>query len=206
MEQGRTEILNQALMYMGQDQILDPDGESKNAKLCASVYDDALAEALSEHPWSFARKVAKLQQLEAVPKDFRFAYSYQLPDDTGRILSVQCRSAYDNWFTETGRANTDPVAEYTVYGKELYSNQNDLQIVYVRNSVRPSEMTAQFRNYLAMCIALKLVLKVTGSNEGFQVLMKRVPMAQMEAKRVDSEQTDTMPENRPNLFVAARLY
>lgn len=206
MEHGRTEIINQALMYMGQDQILDPSGESKTAKLCASVYDDALAEALGEHPWSFAKKVAKLQQLEAAPKDFRFAYAYQLPDDTGRILEVVCRSSYDTWFTETGRANTDPVAEYAVYGRELYSNQSDMQIVYVRNFVRPSEMPAPFRNYFALCIAMKLITKVTGSNEGLQVLMKRLPQVQMEAKRVDSEQTDTMPENRPNLFVKARLY
>ena len=206
MEQGRTAIINRALLYMGQDQILDPAGESKNVKLCASVYDDSLQETLSEYPWSFARKVAKLQQLEAAPKDFRFTFAYQLPEDAGRILLVHSRSAHEAFFTETGRSNTDPAAEYTVYGREVYSNQSDLQIVYIRNNVRPAEMSAQFKNYLAMHIAMKLIVKITGSNEGLQVLMKRLPQAQMEAKRVDSEQTDTMPENRPNLFVKARLY
>lgn len=206
MEQGRTEILNQALMYMGQDQILDPLGESKNAKLCASVYDDTLAETLSEFPWSFAKRVQKLQQLETEPKDFRFTYSYQLPRDCVRVLAVQCRNEYDNWFTQTGRANTEPSAEYSVYGSMLYSNQVDLQIIYISRAIIPSDMSSQFRNYLAISIAKKLIVKVTGSSESLQTLMKLVPQVQMEAKRVDSEQTDTMPENRPNLFVAARGY
>lgn len=211
MERGRTEILNQALMYMGQDQILDPDGESKTAKLCASVYENTLAEALSEHPWTFATTATKLQQLGELPKDVRFAYAYQLPDECGRILSVECvgseeSSVFDRFATETGRANTLPSAEYSVQGRKLYSNQRDLQIVYVRTDVHPFEMSPQFRNYLAALIASKLFYKVNSSTQAEQSLLKRIPSIRMEAYNTDGQMTDTMPVNRPNLFVNARMY
>ena len=43
--QTKTDIINQALLMAGQDTILDPAGESKNAKLMAQIYDATLEEA-----------------------------------------------------------------------------------------------------------------------------------------------------------------
>ncbi len=205
MDQGRTGIINQALLYMGQDTILDPVGESKNAKLCAAVYDETLAEVLSGHPWSFAVMAARLQQLEEKPRDIRFAYAYQLPEDCGRILSVEAIQLQSLW-GENAASNTQPVAEYMVQGKSLVSNHQGLQIVYVRTNVRPHEMTPQFKNYFSAMIANRLHFKINGSTQGEQAMYKRAVSLRIEAMHTDSEQTDTMPVNRPNLFVNARLF
>lgn len=207
MGAGRTEIINQALLFMGQDAILDPAGESKNAKLCASVFDSTLAEVLCGHVWHFAMMAAQLQRLEGRPRDIRFRYAYQLPSNFGRIVSVTS-SELLGWGegTETARANTRPAAEYMVQGDKLVSNQGSLQILFVRMDVAPSEMSPQFRNYLAVKIAEKLVVKITGSVQAGQALQKMIPAIRLEAFHVDNEQADTMPENRPNLFASARLY
>lgn len=208
MDQGRTAIINQALLYMGQDQILDPAGESKSVKLCASVYDNTLAEALAGHPWAFATTAARLQQLGELPSDVRFCFAYQLPEDCGRILSVESHVGNGplDYVGETARANTLPVAEYSVQGTKLYSNQRELQIVYVRKHVRPFEMSPQFANYFAACIAAKLYYKINGGTQGEQALLKRIVTLRMEAQNTDGQMTNTMPVNRPNLFVHARLY
>lgn len=205
MDTGRTAIINQALLYMGQDTILDPDGESKNAKLCAAVYDETLAEVLSGHPWSFAIVAARLQLLEEKPADVRFACAYRLPEDCGRILSVEGVERR-RMYGENAASNTRPVSEYMVQGRTVVSNHRDMQIVYVRIKVKPYEMTPQFRNYFAAMIAARLYFKINGSTQGEQAMLRRALSLRMEAMHTDSEQTDTMPVNRPNLFVNARLY
>ena len=206
-DQGRADVINLALLYCGEDTILDPAGDSKNAKLCATVYDNTLAEVLSGHPWSFATMAAQLQQLGETPGDVRFQYAYQLPENCGLILSVECAGIVQgNWVGDTARSNTLPPAEYMVQGRKLLSNLTNMQIVYVRQAVLPSEMSPQFKNLFAANIALKVFAKITGSTSGKAELAKEIIVLELKAKHADSEQTNTMPENRPNLFVSARLY
>ena len=206
-DQGRAEVINLALLHCGEDSILDPAGDSKNAKLCATVYDNTLAEVLSGHPWSFATTAAQLQQLGETPSDVRFQYAYQLPENCGLILSVECTGiARRNWIGETARSNTLPPAEYMVQGRKLLSTQTNMQIVYVRNAVLPSEMSPQFKSLFAANLALKVFSKITGSTSGKTELAKEIIALELKAKHADSEQTNTMPENRPNQFVSARQY
>lgn len=209
--QTKTGIINQALIFMGQDTIIDPAGESKNAKLCAAVYDQALAEALSCHPWSFAQRAAVLQLLEETSRDARFDYVYQLPVDFGRIIEVIVTGGLDvgerlHLPTFTEMNNTLPVAEYSVQGDKLCSNETGLQILYVRKDVQPSEMPPQFINFFACLIASKLVKKITGSDAAMKEIFQMLPQYKLEAIHTDGEQTDTMPVNRPALFIKARLY
>ena len=217
MEPGRTEIINMALLFCNQDGILDGDGTSKNAKLSDMFYDTTLDEALSGHPWSFALVATQLKQLAKTPRDFRFKYAYQLPEDFGRMQQTSSRAVVDltadNTIAkeliihETGdRANSIPIPEYIVQGKELYSNYVDLQIVYSRTDVRPHEMTPQFRNYFAALLASKLYLKLTGGVDGFQEIQQKVLLYRNEARNTDSDQMDTLEPNRPNLLIAARIY
>ena len=216
MDSGRTELINAALLYANQDTILDSDGESKNAKLCAQFYDTTLQEALSGHPWSFALVAAKLNLLASKPRDFRFAYAYQLPTNFGYMQYVSAADLieprYDNAIAQemmalTGdKANSIPIPEYIVQGSQLYSNYLNIQIVYSRTDVKPFEMTPQFRNYFAALLAAKLYIKMTGGVDGYQELQKRVILIRAEARHTDSTQTDTLAPNRPNLFVRAREY
>lgn len=216
MEVGRTDIINQALLYAHQDIILDPEGDSKNAKLCAQFYDMTLQEALSGHPWNFALLAAQLQSLVIKPRDIRFQYAYQLPENFGymhSVLSAELISpipgttaAGDLMHFTGDRANSIPIPEYIIQGQEMYSNYQDIQILYSRTDVKAYEMPAQFRNYFAASLALKLYLKITGGTDGYEVLNKRTVILRAEARHIDSSQSDTITPNRPNLFVRAREY
>ena len=218
--QTKTDIVNQALLMAGQDTILDPAGESKNAKLMAQIYDATLEEALSIHGWTFALKTTKLQQLAETPKDYRFSFMYRLPEDCVRVVRVDGAALAvddDFWreeqnlgitgrFGKTAMANTDLSVEYTIHGRELYTNSTDLQLVYVSRDVEAYEMSPQFRLYFAACMASKVYRKINGLNDGQDPLLKQMARLRMDAFHADSEQADTMPQNQPNLFVSARAY
>ena len=218
--QTKTDIINQALLMAGQDTILDPAGESKNAKLMAQIYDATLEEALSIHGWTFAIRTTKLQQLAETPKDYRFAFMYRLPEDCVRVVrvdGVQPETTDDFWreeenlglisrFGKTAMANTDLSVEYTIHGRELYTNSSNLQIVYVSRDIEAVDMSPQFRLYFAACLASKVYRKINGVNDGQDPLLKQMARLRMDAFHADSEQSDTMPKNLPNLFVSARAY
>jgi len=209
--QTKTGIINQALLFMGQDTIIDPMGETKNAKLCASIYEQALAEALSCHPWSFAQKASVLQQLSETPRDARFTYAYKLPEECARIIEVISTAGMVvgdilGLTTITELNNSLPVAEYSVQGDKLFSNETGLQILFIRNDVQPPEMSPQFANFFSCLIASKLVKKITGSDAAMKEVFQLLPQYKLEAIHTDGEQTDTVPENRPALFIKARLY
>lgn len=216
MDAGRAEIINMALLYCDQDSILDPDGESRNAKLISQFYDITLQEVLSAHPWSFAMGVAQLQILSTPPKDIRFKNAFQLPTNFGRMHDVLSQDfylpRYDNVIAEEFRlafgdgANSIAVPEYAIHGKEIYSNHSQLQISYSRTDITSVEMTPLFRNLFAITLAIKLYSKVTGGLDGLDALIKQANLIRMEARRTDSEQADTTPENRPNLLLWARRY
>ena len=214
---GRTGIINQALLYANQDSIINPGGDNKNAKLCAQVYDTSLQEALSGYPWSFALVAAKLQRLDKKPKDFRFSIAYQLPGNFGHMqvatAGVEIKETVLDFLgtnlpmqNVSSLANTIPVPEYVVHGGELYSNINNIQIVYSRTDVLPSDMPPQFKNYFAAYLASKVYYKITGGLEGLEFLQKKIRELKAEARHTDGDQTDTMPTNLPNLFLGVRSY
>ena len=213
---GRTEIINQALLYAKQDLIFDPMGESKNSKLCEMVYEPTLHEALTGHVWTFALVAAQLQLLAHKPLDHRFEYAYQLPANFGKMQVASSGIRFEDWVEDTNlrqlivqygnTADSIPVPEYVVHGSELYSNYQHIQIIYTRTDIQPHEMSPQFRNYFSSLIALKLYTKVTGSEEGLADLDKYSQRLLLAARNADGDQMDTMPPNRPNLFIRARVY
>lgn len=211
-ERGKTEIINAALLYMGQDSILDPRGESRNAKLCAQVYAGVLAEILSGHAWTFATTAVRLQQLAEAPADARFRHQYQLPADVGRIHEVACAGSgpCPAAGSRSGRGaeagNSLPRALYTVRGDRLLSNDRDLFMLYTRSGAEPHEMPALFMDYFAATIAERLFFKITGSRDGAAAMEKKVLEKELAARHADGTQTDTLSVNRPGLLLNARQY
>ena len=191
-DQVKTEIINAALLYMNQDSILAPNGESKNAKLCAQVYGTTLGECLSAHPWTFASRVVNLEELAEKPKDARFLRQYRLPEDLGRIW----------WVTVPGFGD----ARYTVQGENLLSNDAPLQLLYTPISVRAFEMPPLFRTYVATAIADKLLNKITGARDGATAMHNIMQEAEAEARHAEGVGKDAMPPERPDLLRLARRY
>ncbi len=203
----RHAILNQALLLLGQDLVADPHAESVTARLAASVYDVTLAEALALHPWSFALRAVTLQRRVEPPEDRRFANAFALPADVARLVLVESVHVESGQSPDVfAAANSLPVAAYAVQGHSLCCNAAEVQLLYVPCAVAETLMPPAFRNLLAHLLALRLAYKLTGDAGLVRLLAQRLPAVRQEAVHIDGEQTNTLPENRPNLFVSIREY
>ena len=199
-------IINQALLLLGQDLVADPQAEGVTALLADSVYDDAMAEALALHPWSFAMRAVTLQRRAEAPADRRFAHAFALPADVARIVQVEHVGQAAHGADLFAAANSLPVAAYAVQGQDLLCHAADVQLVYVPCAVAEACMPPAFRLLLAHLLALRLAYKLTGDAALVRQLVLRLPSVRQEAVHNDGEQASTLPENRPNLFVAIREY
>ena len=200
----RQSIINEALLFMGQDTVADPQAEGMAARLVASVYDGTLAEALALHPWSFATRAVTLARRADAPEDRRFANAFALPADLARIVMAEHAGCHASGLF--GAANALPVAADVVQGNSLCCNAREVQLLYVPDHVHEAQMPPAFRQLVALMLACKLAYKLTGDAALARQLALRLPAARQEAAHNDGEQTNTLPENRPNLFVAIREY
>ena len=200
----RQSIVHQALLYLGQDLVADPQAQGITAQLVASVFDDTLAEALALHPWSFAMRAVTLARRAAPPTDSRFAHAFALPADMARIVQVEWLDGGGDG--EFAAANSLPVAAYSVQGDALLCNAGQVQLVYVPTAVPAARMPPAFCHLLALMLACRLAYKIVGDHQLLRTLLQRLPAVRQEAVHIDGEQAHTLPENRPNLFVAIRAY
>src|SRR5581483_10865340 len=84
----QTGICNRALEKLGEDPIVSINDGSKQAQALKRVYTDTLNALLVEHPWNFAKQRAELAA-SATPPAWGFSYSYPLPIDFLRLLTIK---------------------------------------------------------------------------------------------------------------------
>src|SRR3546814_20867525 len=83
-----TGICNSALAKIGAARITALGEASRNASLCAELYDKCRDDLLRAHSWNFATARAKLARADTAPA-FGPAYAYALPADWIRCVTAQ---------------------------------------------------------------------------------------------------------------------
>src|SRR3546814_4634282 len=81
-----TGICNSALAKIGAARITALGEASRNASLCAELYDKCRDDLLRAHSWNFATARAKLARADTAPA-FGPAYAYALPADWIRCVT-----------------------------------------------------------------------------------------------------------------------
>jgi hypothetical protein len=146
-----TGICNSALAKIGAARITALEEGSKNASLCAELYERCRDDLLRAHTWNFATARVKLAR-EAPPPAFGYDYRYALPADW-----VRCVDAYGD---DTGTARI----VYRVEGDALISDAEDLYLRYIRRVEDANLMPADFREALACLLARELAIPIAQSN------------------------------------------
>jgi hypothetical protein len=127
----QTEILNMALLHLGQEQILNPDEEGKAANILKAGWDFLVDDLLAKQDWTFARKRMTLPQLAEVPP-FGFAFAYQLPADYLRLPNTQMED--DNvWSLQPWRKE----------GSKILTDETEVALNYIAR-VGPESFSAEF--------------------------------------------------------------
>lgn len=162
-------IQNRALLLIGAQEIADFTNRSDNK--IASVnrfYDETKAKLLSLRTWTFAVKRVKIlaetdeEDLPlAHPEDY-FAYSFDLPEDLIKVLSV------------SHTPNTDVFYDrYEVRGCKLMADRPEL---YIKYAFSPQDdcLPPAFQDLLANALAAEICYQLTGDRTHQQILYAKV--------------------------------
>ena len=146
-----TAICNSALAKVGAARITSLTEGSRNANLCAELYDACRDDLLRAHSWNFAAARAKLAKAAEAPA-FGFASAHVLPADW-----IRCIAAY-------GEAAGGRALRYRIEGGHLLSDAEDVYLRYVRRVAAVNLMPPDFRAALACLLARELAVPIAQSN------------------------------------------
>ena len=177
-----TGICNSALAKVGAARITALDEGSKNANLCAELYENCRDDLLRAHSWNFAAARTKLPRDADVPA-FGFAYRYRLPADFLRA------------YIAYGDAAACRLIPYRIEGEFVLTDAEDVYLRYVRQVADANAMTADFREALACLLARELATPIAQSNTLEEKLEARFRARLRRARTTDGleDQTDAMP-------------
>lgn len=177
-----TGICNSALAKIGAARITALEEGSKNASLCADLYERCRDDLLRAHNWNFATARAKLARRAEAPV-FGYAHAYALPADW-----VRCVSAHDS---ESG----GPERRYRVEGDSLLSDAEAVYLRYIRRVEDVNLMPADFREALACLLARELAVPIAQSNTLEEKLEARFRTRLRRARTTDGleDQVEPMP-------------
>lgn len=145
-----TNICNQALGRLGQEQILAITDAGVAGRACQLFYEMTRDEVLRSHRWNFATSRVALTQYVDAPV-FGWTYAYVLPSDFIRALEVNDSEdgLGDPWAIESGKLLTD---------------QGSVNLVYIRREVDVAKWDPIFCEAVSLKLAAKLATVLRGSS------------------------------------------
>ena len=163
------DIASNALLLIGDNPISSFEDPGAGATVASALYPETKKRMLSEHPWSFATKQQRLNQLVQVPDDLtHYQYAYQLPTDLIRIWNIQ------------------PHSDYILVGDLLYSNLTTILCTYIYD-VAETMLPPHFVKALEYSLASDFAISVTEDNTMAGLYENKAMNAVSKAMAIDSQ-------------------
>lgn len=178
------DICNSALVLCGAEQINTFEDSTREARICAQLYEMTKNAELQAYPWFFTLAQASLARLVDTPL-FDYEYAYQLPVDCLRLIR------------KDGMQN-----DYRVFEDKLYSNSSEVKVIY---QIDPDEQ--DFPDYFTLAVVYKMamvlatsLLKDPALAQSFQRLYQQQSTM---AKQIASSETPTRQLPAHNFVLTA---
>lgn len=97
-----------ALQLIGAEEITSFFDETREARICASIYPTVKKDMLQSSTWRFSIRQEQLNKLSATPL-FGFSYAYSLPSDFLRLVGKQTPTTKHQIFENKVYTDLDPV-------------------------------------------------------------------------------------------------
>lgn len=196
----KTDIANRALTKLGDDRITDLLDDTERARTMNSLYDACRDAELRAHVWNFAIRRASLPRLAVAP-EFGYAYQYQLPADSLRLVQV------GEWWHWWGNQDyvTGSTSVFSVEGRMILTDFNaPLRIRYISRVDDPGLYDAMFVESFACRLALECCERITQSNTKLQAIQQQYDASIRAAVKVDA--IENPPDQLPDeSWMLARL-
>lgn len=158
----QVEIVNNALIKLGEDRITSMSDPDKPATLASAVWDVKRDAELAAHPWTFATARAALPASATAPA-FGWAFSYPLP--AGFLAMVEVGEDYVLYRPDEARAL------FTIEGGAILCDEaSPLRIRYVQQVTNTGLWPALFAEAMACRLAVELCEALTQSGSKKQQL------------------------------------
>lgn len=137
-----TDLCNDALAQIGENEITAIDDETVNANRCLRFLPGVRDEILRKHLWNFAMKRVT-PALSATAPVSRFSYAYAIPADCLRVV----------------RLGTDDDVMWKIEGRFLVTDAESITIVYIARIEDPNV----WDSIAYQAISTRLASKLAGS-------------------------------------------
>lgn len=181
MASSKVEICNLALSLISQKAIVTIDAPTEqNEKICAKWYDQARRNAISLHPWNFA-KTRALAPETTVPA-FGYTRAFILPAEYIRIVQV-------------GKTKQDFVSFYKDYSIEggllliNYDQDGSLPIVFTKDITSVVKYSPWFVDVQAHSLALLISPEVNRTQSEIDTLRVQANEALTNAKQLEGQES-----------------
>jgi hypothetical protein len=183
----KLDICNSALIKLGSRLIVSLGDSTKSARLLNQQYNICKLAVLRSHIWNFAKDRAVLAPLVDTPA-FGYAQAYQLPADFVRVAKIN------------GEIRG---IQYEVEGDKILTNDNQMELEYIKDVTNEANMDALFVEALAFYLAWEISIPLTGDKELKQQMWEGYKTVLRNAKSVDGQENPA-PELLATQYLEAR--
>ncbi len=176
MAGSEVEIVNSALIKIGESAIASLDAIQKAARVSKRQYPLMRRKLLRRARWNFAMKRQSLAPESTVPK-FGFDNRFMLPSDALRVVGLFDENELQQNYT----SNRDP---WKVEGRFIYADGSELKIFYLADITDTAQFDPQFDECLAWLLASELAFDLTSgiqyanfAKEGFKDAFKEARLS-----------------------------
>ena len=182
--QSETDIVNSALIELGQDTIASLDGSSKAARLSKRQYPIHRDRMIQRYRWTCCIRRVILAPESAAP-EFGFTYKSLLPSDAIEFIGI-----YDE--NEPQQNYTSSRIPYKVEGRFVLSDEEALPVFYKVKITDPTQFDPLLAGAISFDLAVTLCRPLTGGVQLQAHLKSERDKIVKEAKLSNAIQT--MPE------------
>ena len=182
MAVSKTQIVNLALIELGQSPLNHIDDEKPSALIMRTVYDLVRDQVLRDYPWRFARKranVASTGDNPAWSHDRGFNNEleevHSLPSDCLKCISLNGADIHTDLWRVEGRTIVTSMAA-------------PLELQYTRKVTEESEFDSSFVTAFALALAVKTCVRITEDKYKKEQLKEEYQRCLSDARSADGQE------------------
>lgn len=160
-------VANKALNLIGESPLQNLNGNSSNNEALNIQLPAAVEAVLSRYPFKCATKRTVLAPEADVTPAFGYSYSFPLPENFARLVSVE------------------DCDDYTLEGGAILSNDSPLSIAYVELPKSPHNLSHSVIEAISLTLAYKLAQTATANDSLLNRLKQDAAIASLQAERDD---------------------
>lgn len=172
------EIVNNALLMLGDQFITSLDDDTNRARLANSLYGPTRDSILRAHPWNCAVTRSSLAKLADAPA-FGWVNAFQLPTNPYclRVLDLNANQL-------RGVAGE----QFRVEGRKLLTNAGTAHVRYICRITDPNQYDSLLYEAFSVLLASKMAYGITASNNNVEELVKLYQSLLQQARTINGQE------------------